>query len=68
LEKSIYPLRFKWKNRAYKIKKIHFKWDERVGDYKLFHFRVQSDSSDIFELIFDTKKSRWKLAMVELEG
>ncbi len=62
------PLRFKWNQRTYSIKKINGKWHEYQGAAKQYHFSVNCDSSDCFELLFDTHNLTWQLLRVCLEG
>jgi hypothetical protein len=66
--KTINPLRFLWSNRSYKIKKVQHKWVERQGDIKLVHFKIEVDSSDIVEIIFNNETFEWRLKEVNIAG
>jgi len=62
------PLRFKWNGRVYKARQLNGHWVSRQGYNKQHHFSVISDSSDYFELLFDTSDLDWQIARVCLSG
>ncbi len=67
-EGVIKPLRFKWNGRVYKIRRFNGHWTSHQGYYKQHHFSVVSDSSDYFELMFDSSNMDWQIARVCLDG
>jgi hypothetical protein len=67
-EGKIKPLRFKWNGRIYKITTVHGYWASPRGYNKQYHFSLITDSSDYFEIIFDTSNFEWQIARVCLEG
>ncbi len=62
------PLRFKWKERVYKVSKINGVWVNKEGYHKKHHYSVIADNSDYFELNFDTDDFIWKIGRVYLDG
>lgn len=62
------PLKFRWKNRVYKIERVHGKWVSHEGYTKFFHYSVSTGSPDCFELCFDADKMAWELTRVCMEG
>ena len=64
--KTIYLLKFKWKNRAYKVVKTVHKWTEREGQIKKVHFKSLADNSDLFEIVFNCETFEWKIVNVQL--
>ncbi|MGH1362077.1 MAG: hypothetical protein ACRBF0_00880 [Calditrichia bacterium] len=64
---KIIPLRFLWNGRAYPVKHIHSRWQERIGSTTQIHFSVRSETTDCFELIFDSADYSWQLARVFLD-
>ncbi len=62
------PLRFKWNGRVYKIKQLNGHWVSHQGYNKQHHYSVISDSSDYFELQFDSSDFQWQVARVCLDG
>lgn len=64
--KRFHVLRFKWHNRAYKVKKTYHRWNDRQGQTKFFHCKVLADNSDIFEIQYNCETLEWKLVGVEL--
>ena len=65
---KIRPLRFKWNGRVYKVEKVNGQWVSHQGYAKQYHFSVLADSSDHFELLFDSSNFDWQIARVCLEG
>ncbi len=62
------PLRFKWNGRVYKIKQLNGHWISHRGYNKQHHYSIISDSSDYFELQFDSSDFDWQVARVCLGG
>ena len=52
-EKVMYPLRFKWREKVYKIKRELNRLIKTEGQFKKIHFSVMADSADIYEIVFD---------------
>ena len=67
-EGKIKPLRFKWNGRIYKITTVHGSWSSPQGYNKQYHFSLITDSSDQFEITFDTSNFEWQVVRVCLEG
>jgi hypothetical protein len=61
------PVRFRWKERVYRIAKVTGDWQSEVGRYRLRHFAVIDEASNFFELSFDQYDSVWSLAKVSAE-
>ncbi len=61
------PVRFRWKERVYRIVKVTGDWQSEVGRYRLRHFAVVDEASNFFELSFDQHYSVWKLTRVAVE-
>jgi hypothetical protein len=61
------PLRFKWKDKVYKIAKITGVWQSEVGRYKFRHFAVVDECSNFFELSFDQHDTNWTLCKLSVE-
>jgi len=67
-EGRLRPLRFKWNGRVYKIKRLNGHWVSNQGYNKQHHFSVISETSDYFELLFDSADFGWQVARVCLDG
>ena len=65
---KLHPLRFKWNGKVYKISHVNNFWSIQNGTNRRYHFSVTTDSTDCFEIIFDTTNFSWELARVFLEG
>ncbi len=61
------PIRFRWKNRVYKISQVTGTWCSEIGRYRYRHFAVMDDASNFFELSFDERDTAWLLTKVMVE-
>ena len=59
-----YPRWVKWKNKAYKVKKIGFHHTYREGKV-LYHVFSVATESLFMRLLFDTETLDWRLTDVE---
>jgi len=62
--KNMRPLRFRWRDRAYKISHVNGVWSNPVGQTKEYHFHVATQHSGSFELIYDSQTLHWKIGRV----
>ena len=63
-EKRMRPLRFRWRERTYRVKAVHSAWDDVVGRHREYHFYVATKESGSFELIYNTDGLLWKIGRV----
>jgi len=67
-EKSrLRPVRFKWKDRVYKVTKVTGSWQSDVGRYRLKHFAVVDTASNFFQLSYDQQEATWSLTKISTE-
>lgn len=62
------PLKFRWRDRVYRITRIHGGWISDQGYTKHYHYSVSADGPDCFEIAFDTGNMAWELTRVFMEG
>lgn len=62
--RQIRPLRFRWRDRTYRIKRVHSAWHDMVGRHREYHFYVATRESGSFELIYNTGGFLWKIGRV----
>ena len=60
------PLKFRWRERIYKISRINGGWDTEEGIVRFHHFAVVTDGPDVFELSYNTKAHHWKIEKVSV--
>jgi len=65
---KLVPLKFKWNERTYSIRKINGSWVCDEGINRLYHYSVTSEGPDCFEIVFDSRNMSWELSRVCLEG
>ncbi len=65
---KIRPLKFRWRNRVYKIVRINGGWKSDLGRDRLSHYSVMADGPDVFEISCSMENNNWKLDRVCLEG
>ena len=56
------PLRFRWKGRVIRVKRITGRWSRRDGQSLLRFFAVESREDDTYELCYDPRGPRWTLS------
>ncbi len=62
------PLKFRWRDRIYRVQRINGGWASEVGEVNYHHFAVMSDSPDVYELVYNERGHEWRVQRVSLEG
>lgn len=62
------PLRFRWREKVYKIIRVNGNWDVDEGKVRFHHFAVQCDGPDVYDLAYNSRAHDWKLEKVSLAG
>lgn len=57
---KIFPRRFIWNNKMYKIKKVTYRWQERHGQELVSCFSV-STGPDLYQISFSNASFSWKI-------
>jgi len=63
----IKPGWFVWKDRKYPVEKVGYVWHDRNGDELVYYFSVVA-GANLYELSFHTRKLKWMLDRIYLEG
>ena len=63
----IKPRWFVWKNRKYPVEKVNYIWQDAKGEELIYYFSVIA-GANLYELSFYTKKLRWMLDRIYVEG
>ena len=58
------PIRFKWKDRVYRVKQVTGTWISEIGRYRYRHFAVVDESTNFFELSFGERDTSWTLTRI----
>lgn len=61
------PLRFRWRERAYRIVAVNGVWHDQRGRTRIYHFHVATRESGSFELIYNTDDLLWKIGRICLD-
>lgn len=64
---SISPRWFIWKERKYPVERVSYAWHDRSGEELVCYFSVVA-GADLYELSFYTRKMKWVLNKVYIEG
>ena len=56
------PLRFRWKGRVVRVRRITGEWSRREGQSVLQYFAVEGVGTDTYELCYDPRGPRWILS------
>ncbi|MDD5088709.1 MAG: hypothetical protein PHI18_07925 [bacterium] len=69
-EGKLSPLRFRWRQRVYRVTRINGGWDTEEGATRYHHFAVMSESGgdDVFELSYNARAHHWRIEKVSLAG
>lgn len=59
---KVEPLRFRWKGRVFRVRRITGRWSRREGQTVLRYFSVESRGTETFELYYDPRGPRWVLS------
>ncbi len=65
---KMHPLRFKWRGKVVRVKRITGEWSRNEGEAKIYYYSVLGESSDYFEICYDSRMLVWTLCRVWLEG
>jgi len=57
------PRWFVWQRRRYEVRAVTYAWQSREADTMRLHFTV-TDGDNVYELSFNQKTLRWRLAAV----
>ena len=61
------PLRFKWKDRVYKITRVTGTWKKLEGEYIVRFFAVLDEETNVFQLMYNERLTDWTLTKVWVE-
>lgn len=62
------PIKFRWKDRVYGIKRVNGEWMSDVGQTRFHHFSVMTSGPDVYEITYNTQSRDWCLSRVCLVG
>lgn len=65
---EIEPLRFRWKGRVIRVRRITGRWSRREGQSLLRYFSVEGQGADTYELFYDPRGPRWILSRAWTDG
>ena len=61
---KVYPVRFRWRNKVYRIERVLQQYNSGTGGWKCVIFRCQGivdGQEKLFELEYYTQEMRWRL-------
>ena len=61
---TIHPLRFRWQERVYRIRKVHGRWSSLLGSNRIYHFSVGVEGPDVYELSFSSETQEWEVSRI----
>ncbi len=61
-EGRIEPLRFRWKGRVIRVRRITGRWSRREGQSLLRYFSIEGPGAETYELFYDPRGPRWILS------
>lgn len=64
----IQPLKFRWKDRVYRIERVNGEWVSDQGQTRFYHYSVMTTGPDVYELTYNGDTRGWTLSRVCLVG
>ena len=61
---KISPILFSWHNRRYNNLKTVNIWSDSEGNVKIVHISVTTDSTNLYDLCFNTHNFQWSLVKI----
>jgi hypothetical protein len=68
LDGRMQPLRFRWRGRVIRVRKVTGEWSRREGSALIRYFSVESAGEDTFELCYDPRGPSWILSRAWARG
>ena len=65
---QVQPLRFRWKGRVIRVKKVTGRWQRREGHARLQYFSIEDAARSSYELCYDPRGPKWILSRAWVEG
>ncbi len=65
---KIQPLKFRWKERVYRVERVNGEWLSEEGQTRFHHFSVMTSGPDVYEMTMNTASRVWMLSRVCLVG
>ena len=62
------PLRFRWKGRVIRVRKVTGRWQRREGQSRLQFFSIEDQARGSYELCYDPRGPKWILSRAWVEG
>lgn len=64
----IQPLKFRWRDRVYRVQRVNGEWVSDEGQTRLYHYSVMTSGPDVYELTYNSGTRGWQLSRVCLVG
>lgn len=55
------PLRFRWRDRSFRVRKVNRGWTTKIGDTSIHHFAVTADGLEECELCYNEHAHVWEM-------
>ncbi len=64
----IHPLKFRWRDRVYRVERTNGEWASDEGQTRFHHFSVMTTGPDVYEITYNTQTRGWRLSRVCMVG
>jgi hypothetical protein len=61
------PIRFRWKGQTYKVARVTGRWKAPKGEAWVRHFSVVDTQDNVFQLVYDERRTDWSICKVWVE-
>ena len=64
----IHPLKFRWRDRVYRVERVNGEWTSDEGQTRFLHYSVMTSGPDVYEIAYNSETHGWRLMRVCLVG
>lgn len=63
---KVEPIKFRWRERVYRVIKVNGIWKEKDGDSINTYFSIYCDGSEVYEISFNNESQAWRMERLRL--
>jgi hypothetical protein len=64
----INPLKFRWRERVYSVKRVNGEWVSDEGETRMYHYSLMTTGPDVYEITYNSQTKGWMINRVCLVG
>ncbi len=64
---NVEPIKFRWRERVYRVFKVNGTWKEKDGSSVNLYFSVHCDGPEVYEISFNNESQAWRIERLRLQ-